>query len=1206
MINATTTLRRITQAFCLVALTLGLVGLSSPAQAQNEVQVSINDQAANVGETVEVDIRVENLDNADDFRSLGIDNVSIDPQSNASFVEYEIAGTILGQADDADYFVQTEQDGRLAVAGGSDLPPINDFAEGGSGTLVTARIEVTGAGEASVDLENLQFNSTDPPATAGDTSFDVVAGDDVFSIPDRSATSGQTIVVPVRTTNLTSDLTSFAIDISYDESVLTFEGQLVSNDGTSAVSADLDQTTSGTPGSGLLRLGGSASADDPVAVDGSRPLTFMEFTVDASARSDLDFVDGEVRVNGEDFEGSTKDGSIDARNAGPVISGFPDNQTIDEDGSTGALSFTIEDVDNTPSELKPLSVSSSNTDLVPESNIDVTFPANSSDEATIEVEPAPNQNDDSQGPATISLTVDDPSGASDSDSFELTVTPVRDDPEANDDFYSVPDGKNDTLNVVATNGVLVNDAHSDSSSGFSIQGVNSQPIQEADNGQVDINANGSFRYVPDEDFFGTDSFTYEVTDGDRTDQATVRIEVAEDPVARADTFETTKDVVLDIPNSVQNILHTSQLTASQSTVNGGLGGGSSSGTGNANLVVFATEDGFVLDYEITLSGLDFSTFASGFDGTDATGDNVVGFHLHNAARGETGGVVFGIVGSVTDGAPFDPASTDDSDRQITVDNENNRIQISGTWSPGEGAQDPGEFVNAIANAEEGDDVPLYLNLHTEANRGGEIRGQVIRGAGPSDVGGVLANDDDASFVDDRVEDDMLAASVVDDVSNGSLTLNPNGTLRYVPDSGFTGEDSFTYEADDGDQATDQATVTINVEPVNNPPFFTTTAPEDPADAFAGQTFEQQFEADPGDEDDSVTYSLEGSVPNASIDSETGLFTFTPSEDQVAQTFTFEVRAEDEGGLRAAQSFDVEVREVLLGDVTGNGEVSALDATRVLQADVGQSPPRPLSDRDSTAADVTADGSIAPLDASAILRFVVGDIDSFSEVQNGGGSSEALATTGSANLTWGEPSTEKSRSILPVRLENSGAKVYSISITLRGDLSNVATGQITTALPDGWQSVKAERAGDAVEIVMAGATPLTESQEVVRLPLQSDDVGELGISGTASLNEGEAAQIEGLGDIDTPDRFSFLGNYPNPVAQSTSITFNLPEDASVKVSVYDVLGREVRSVTREMAAGAERTVRLQADGLSSGMYLLRVEASSGDQKWTDSGRMVVSK
>ena len=1198
MTDATTTLRRITQAFCLVALTLGLVGLSSPAQAQNEVQVSIDDQAANVGDTVEVDIRVENLDNADDFRSLGIDNVSIDPQSNASFVEYETAGTISGQADDADYLVQTEQDGRLAVAGGSNLPPINDLAEGGSGTLVTARIEVTGAGGTSVDLENLQFNSTDPPATAGDTSFDVVAGDDVFSIPDRSATNGQTVVVPVRTTNLTSDLTSFGIDISYDESVLTFEGQLDSNDGTSAVSADLDQSSSSTPDSGLLRLSGSAGTAGAQAVDGSRPLTFMEFTVDASERSDLDFVDGAVRVNGEDFEGSTKDGSIDARNAGPVISDLSD-VTINED-STETVDVTVTDSDD-PVEDLTLEVSSSNEDLIPGETGTLELSGTGSDQ-TLTLTPSLNEN----GSADITVTAEDPAGATASEALTLTVEPIPDAPIARDDSFSVPDGRNDTLDVTANDGVLENDTHPDE--GRAIQGVNTSPIQEAGNGTVNINANGSFRYVPDEGFTGEDTFVYEITDGDSTDTATVEVFVAPDPVANPDTFETTAGVTASVPAG-EGTLHTAQLTAFQNGGNGGFGGGSSPGAGNARLTLFTEEDSATLGYEITLSGLDYSTFADEFDGTDSVEDDVVGFHIHNAARGNGGGVVFGIVGSITEeGAVFDPSATDDEDREITVDNDAGTVQISGSWDPGEGTMDPADFASAIQDADEGDDVPLYLNVHTgtessESRQEGEIRGQIMKGPA---VAGVLANDGDASFGDDRVEDDVLTASVVDDVSNGTLSLNEDGSFTYEADDGFTGEDSFTYEADDGDQATDQGTVTINVEPVNNPPFFTTTAPEDTVDAFMGQTFEQQFEADPGDEDDSVTYSLESSVPNASIDSETGLFTFTPSEDQVGQTFTFEVRAEDEGGLRAAQSFDVEVREVLLGDVTGNGEVSAFDATRVLQAAAGQSPPRPLSDRDSTAADVTANGGISALDASAILRFVVGDIDSFSEVQNGGGSSGALATTGSANLTWGEPSTEKSRSILPVRLENSGAKVYSISITLQGDLSNVATDQITTALPDGWQSVKAERAGDALEVVMAGATPLTESQEVVRLPLQSDDVGELGVSGMASLNEGEAAQIEGLGDIDTPDRFSFLGNYPNPVAQSTSITLNLPEDASVKVSVYDVLGREVRSVTREMAAGAERTVRLQADGLSSGMYLLRVEASSGDQKWTDSGRMVVSK
>lgn len=1168
----------------LVAFAFAFAALAPMAQAQDEVPVQVSDVSGETGDEVSVDVRLDNLDEASDITSYGFD-IEFD-ESVVSYQGFDIEGTLSGQADEDGWTIDDNPDVPRIGAFGSSDEPLNQYAtDDGRGVLITLNFQIDSGGSTEVrftsDAGGLRFNDGTPAAVQNDPDFQIIAADDLLSVPDVSAVSGNTITVPVNATGFDDGIRSYGFDLTYDDAVLDPVG--VVTDG--SISEDFNRVDGEEVSPGTFRVGGSNS--DSTEFSGTTPLVFVEFDVTDSERSALSFGDAvDTEVNGETTGFATKDGSVDARNAVPSVSALSD-VTIGEDAST-TVDVTVTDSDD-PIEEVDIEVSSSNTDLIPGEDGTLDLSGTGSDR-TLTLAPSSNEN----GSADITVTATDPAGASGSSSFTLTVEPVRDGPIARDDSFSVPDGKNDTLDVTANDGVLENDTHLDE--GRAIQGVNTSPIQEAGNGTVNINANGSFRYVPNEDFTGEDTFVYEITDGDSTDTATVEVFVAPDPVANADTFETTKDVVLDIPNSTENNLHTSQLTASQSTVNGGLGGGSSSGTGNANLVVFDTEDGFVLDYEITLSGLDFSTFASGFDDTDAPGDDVVGFHLHNAARGETGGIAFGIVGSVTDETPLDPTSTDDPDRQITVDNENNRIQISGTWSPGEGAQDPGEFADAIVNAEEGEEVPLYLNLHTEANKAGEIRGQVIRGA---DAGGVLANDEDAAG-------DALTASVVSDVSNGSLTLNPNGTLRYVPDSGFTGEDSFTYEADDGDQATDQATVTINVEPVNNPPFFTTTAPEDTADAFVGQTFEQQFGADPGDEDDSVTYSLESSVPNASIDSETGLFTFTPSEDQVGQTFTFEVRAEDEGGLAAAQSFDVEVREVLLGDVTGNGEVSAFDATRVLQAAAGQSPPRPLSDRDSTAADVTADGSISALDASAILRFVVGDIDSFSEVQNGGGSSEALATTGSANLTWGEPSTEKSRSILPVRLENSGAKVYSISITLQGDLSNVATDQITTALPDGWQSVKAERAGDALEVVMAGATPLTESQEVVRLPLQSDDVGELGVSGTASLNEGEAAQIEGLGDIDTPDRFSFLGNYPNPVAQSTSITFNLPEDASVKVSVYDVLGREVRSVTREMAAGAERTVRLQADGLSSGMYLLRVEASSGDQEWTDSGRMVVSK
>jgi len=69
--------------------------------------------------------------------------------------------------------------------------------------------------------------------------------------------------------------------------------------------------------------------------------------------------------------------------------------------------------------------------------------------------------------------------------------------------------------------------------------------------------------------------------------------------------------------------------------------------------------------------------------------------------------------------------------------------------------------------------------------------------------GVLANDTDA-------EGDSLTAAVVDIPTNGTLTLNADGSFTYVPNAQFTGTDSFTYTANDGTDASNTATVTLQV------------------------------------------------------------------------------------------------------------------------------------------------------------------------------------------------------------------------------------------------------------------------------------------------------------------------------------------------------------------------------------------------------------
>ncbi|MCK5487934.1 MAG: cadherin-like domain-containing protein, partial [Desulfobacterales bacterium] len=76
--------------------------------------------------------------------------------------------------------------------------------------------------------------------------------------------------------------------------------------------------------------------------------------------------------------------------------------------------------------------------------------------------------------------------------------------------------------------------------------------------------------------------------------------------------------------------------------------------------------------------------------------------------------------------------------------------------------------------------------------------------------GVLVNDTDS-------DSSSLNAVLVDSTTNGTLTLNANGSFIYTPNSNFNGVDSFTYKANDNYADSNIATVTITVNPVNDAP-----------------------------------------------------------------------------------------------------------------------------------------------------------------------------------------------------------------------------------------------------------------------------------------------------------------------------------------------------------------------------------------------------
>ena len=76
--------------------------------------------------------------------------------------------------------------------------------------------------------------------------------------------------------------------------------------------------------------------------------------------------------------------------------------------------------------------------------------------------------------------------------------------------------------------------------------------------------------------------------------------------------------------------------------------------------------------------------------------------------------------------------------------------------------------------------------------------------------GVLGNDTDADV-------DPLTATLVTGPTNGILVLNPDGSFTYTPNADFYGVDSFTYQANDGTDNSNIATVNITVDAVNDAP-----------------------------------------------------------------------------------------------------------------------------------------------------------------------------------------------------------------------------------------------------------------------------------------------------------------------------------------------------------------------------------------------------
>ncbi|MCY1284353.1 CshA-type fibril repeat protein [compost metagenome] len=145
------------------------------------------------------------------------------------------------------------------------------------------------------------------------------------------------------------------------------------------------------------------------------------------------------------------------------------------------------------------------------------------------------------GPASFEYTVSDPHGATTTARVDIELAPVNDAPRLRDD---VIDSAEDTALTIDAAALLANDADvDDPHEAMTITRVNG-----ATHGAVSLNPDGTIRFVPDQDFFGDATFTYEVSDpSGATSTATATIHVApvnDAPIANDNVVDSRKGVAI--------------------------------------------------------------------------------------------------------------------------------------------------------------------------------------------------------------------------------------------------------------------------------------------------------------------------------------------------------------------------------------------------------------------------------------------------------------------------------------------------------------------------------------------------------------------------------------------------------------------------------------------------------------------------------------
>ncbi|EPN8225498.1 tandem-95 repeat protein [Vibrio alginolyticus] len=777
--------------------------------------------------------------NIDDADTLVITNVTIESGNGTLIDNSDGSWTYIPEADDDtevsfSYDIIDNDGGVINGTANLDITPVNDAPIATNDAIQTDEdsqvvIDVL-ANDSDIEGDDLIITSASVPEEQG--IVEIIDGKLVFT-PAENFNGNATISYTISDGELEDEAqVSVTVNSVNDAPIASNDTTITEEDSSVTIDVlpndtDIDGDTLSIQSASVPEAQGTVEI-----VDGKLVFTPAE-NFNGDAEITYTITDGALT------DQATVNVTVNAVNDTPVVESGIADQTLAEDFTPYSidLNTAFSDVDNVDGELT-FSVSGNSNVLV------------SIENGIATISPTADWN----GSETLAFTATDPSGESVSQTVNFTVAPVAD---IVADKATVVE---DTPTIIK---VLDNDTFEGNDKVVSLD-TNNGPA----NGTVSVNPDGSVTYTPNDNFHGADSFTYIVTSGGVSESTTVNVDVTpvnDAPVAKDDTAVTDEDtpVTIDVlPNDTD--IDGDTLSIDSASV--------PSDQGKVEIIdgklVFTPAENFHGDAEITYTVTDGSL-------TDQATVNVTVNAVNDAPVVES---------SIADQAlaeDFTPYSIDLNTAFSDVDNVdgdlsfsvsgNSNIQVAivngiATFTP-TADWNGSEALTFTATDPSGESVSQTVNF-TVAPVADIVADKATVVEDTPTIIKVLGND---TFEGD---DKVVSIDTNNGPANGTVSVNPDGSVTYTPNDNYHGADSFTYIVTSGG-VSESTTVNVDVTPVNDAPVAnddTATTQEDTAVTIDVLPNDTDIDGDKLSIDSASVPSDQGTVEIVD-----GKLVFTPAE-----------------------------------------------------------------------------------------------------------------------------------------------------------------------------------------------------------------------------------------------------------------------------------------------------------------------------------------